>query len=123
MINPHWLELPLSRTNFHGPKGVRAIEVLLYLYRMVYDFDFDIVNFPLLDGDVPRSISSIYGVYISQLICFVHVSSHADDFNTRNKLLTASFSNKDIDIIMRFKTFIGSISYLNIISSARPFGT
>ena len=30
MINPHWLELPLSRTNFHGPKGVRAIEVRLY---------------------------------------------------------------------------------------------
>ena len=24
------LELPLSRTNFHCPKGVRAIEVLLY---------------------------------------------------------------------------------------------
>ena len=29
-INPHWLKLPLSRTNFHGPKGVRAIEVRLY---------------------------------------------------------------------------------------------
>ena len=26
-----WLELPLSRTNFHGPKDVRAIEVSLYL--------------------------------------------------------------------------------------------
>ena len=32
------------------------------------DFDFDIVNFPFLDGDVPRSAS--YGVYISQLIRF-----------------------------------------------------
>ena len=30
MINPHWFELPLSRTNFHGPIGVRAIEVRLY---------------------------------------------------------------------------------------------
>ena len=30
------------------------------------DFDFDIVKFPFLDGDVPRSAS--YGVYISQLI-------------------------------------------------------
>ena len=30
------------------------------------DFDFDIVNFPFLDGDVPRSTS--YGVYISQII-------------------------------------------------------
>ena len=32
------------------------------------DFDFDIVNFPFLDGDVPHSSS--YGVYISQLIWF-----------------------------------------------------
>ena len=31
MINPHWLEVRLSRTNFHSPKGVRAIEVLLYI--------------------------------------------------------------------------------------------
>ena len=30
--------------------------------------DFDIVNFPFLDGDVPRRPS--YGVYISQLIRF-----------------------------------------------------
>ena len=31
MINPHWLELPMSQINFHGPKDVRATEVLLYL--------------------------------------------------------------------------------------------
>ena len=48
------------------------------------DFDFHIVNFPFLDNDVPRSTS--YGVYISQLIRFARVSSHVDDFNTRNKV-------------------------------------
>ena len=32
MINPQWLELIMSRTNFYGPKDVRAIEVRLYLY-------------------------------------------------------------------------------------------
>ena len=45
------------------------------------------MNFPFLDGDVPRSTS--YGVYISQLIRFARVSSHVYDFNTRNKVLTA----------------------------------
>ena len=30
MINPQWLELPISITNSHGPKDVRAIEVRLY---------------------------------------------------------------------------------------------
>ena len=49
--------------------------------------DFDIVNFPFLYGDVPRSAS--YGVYISQLIRFARLSSHVDDFSTRNKVLTA----------------------------------
>ena len=40
-----------------------------YVFKLVSkrdDFDFDIVNFPFLDGDAPRSTS--YGVYISQLI-------------------------------------------------------
>ena len=36
-----------------------------------------IVNFPFLDGDVPRSPS--YGVYISQLIRFARVCSNVDD--------------------------------------------
>ena len=51
------------------------------------DFDFDIVIFPFLDGDVPHSTS--YGVNISQLIRFARVSSHVADFNARNKSLTA----------------------------------
>ena len=51
------------------------------------DFDFNIVNFPFLDCDVPRSTS--YGVYISLLIYFARLSSHVDDFNTHNKILTA----------------------------------
>ena len=50
------------------------------------DFDFKIVNFPFLDGDVPRS--TYYGVCISKLIRFARASSHVADFNTRNKLLT-----------------------------------
>ena len=51
------------------------------------DFDFDIVNFPFLDGDVPRRTS--YGVYISQLIRFARASSNLNDFNYRNIALTA----------------------------------
>ena len=43
------------------------------------DLDFDIVNFPFLDGDVPRSPS--YEVYISQLLRFARVFCHVDDFN------------------------------------------
>ena len=50
-------------------------------------FNFEIVNFLFLDGDVPRSPS--YGVYIYQLIRFTRVCSNVDDFNNRTLFLTA----------------------------------
>ena len=51
------------------------------------NYNFEIVNFPFLDGVVPRSPS--YGVYISQLIRFARMCSNVDDFNNRNLFLTA----------------------------------
>ena len=48
------------------------------------DFNFDIVNFPFLDGDVPRSTSCSVNIY--QLFRFAQVFSHVDNFNTRNKV-------------------------------------
>ena len=41
---------------------------------MIKRDDLDIVNFPFLDGDVPRRTS--YGVYIFQLIRFAGASSN-----------------------------------------------
>ena len=67
------------------------------------DFDFKIVNFPFLDGDVPRSTS--YGVYISQLICFTRASSYVADFNTRNKLLTQKLLKQGYQYHILRKTF------------------
>ena len=45
------------------------------------DFNFEIVNFPFLDGNHPHSPS--YGVYNSQLIRFARVCSNVGDFNNR----------------------------------------
>ena len=67
------------------------------------DFDFEIVNFPFLDGDVPRSTS--YGVYISQLIRFARASSYVADFNTRNKLLTQKLLKQGYQYHKLRKTF------------------
>ena len=55
-----FLDLHLSISN-----GIVSTKI----YDKRDDFDFEIVNFPFLDGDVPRSTS--YGVYISQLNAFV----------------------------------------------------
>ena len=73
-----FLDLNLSITN-----GIVSSKI----YDKRDDFNFEIVNFPFLDGDVPRSPS--YGVYISQLIRFARVCSNVDDFNNRNLFSTA----------------------------------
>ena len=67
------------------------------------DFDFDIANFPFLDGDIPRSTS--YGVYISQFIGFARVSSHVADFNARNKSITANLLQQGYRYHKLRKTF------------------
>ena len=67
------------------------------------DFDFDMVNFPFLDGDVPRSTS--YGVYISQIIWFARMSSHVADFSVRNKCLTAKLLQQGYRYHQLRKTF------------------
>ena len=64
---------------------------------------FEIVNFPFLDGDVPRSTS--YGVYISQLIRFARASSDVADFNTCNKLLTQKLLKQGYQYHKLRKTF------------------
>ena len=78
-----FLDLNLSITN-----GIVSSKI----YGRPDDFNFEIVNFPFLDGDVPRSPS--YGVYISQLIRFARVCSNVDDFNIRNLFLTAKLLKK-----------------------------
>ena len=85
-------ELQLNRTNSSDTEAPFLVLNLCIsngtkFYDKRDDFDFDIVNFPFLDGDVPRRFS--YGVYISQLIRFARASSNLNDFNYRNKALTA----------------------------------
>ena len=53
------------------------IKLTTNTYNKQDEFDFDIANFPFLDGAGPRSTS--YGIYISLLIRFAHVSSRVDD--------------------------------------------
>ena len=53
------------------------------LYDKCDDFDFHIVNFPLLSSNIP--LSPFYGVYISQLIRYARCCSYHDDFGYRHK--------------------------------------
>ena len=87
-------ELQLNRTNSSNTEApcldlnlsISNGTVSTKIYDIRSDFDFDLVNFPFFDGDVPRRTS--YGVYIYQLIRFARASSSVSDFNCRNKALT-----------------------------------
>ncbi len=67
------------------------------------DFDFPIVNFPFLDGDVPLAPS--YGIYISQLVRFARVCSKVSDFNERNLHLTGKLLQQGYRYHRLLKTF------------------
>ena len=67
------------------------------------EFGVEIVNFPFLDGDVPRS--TVYEVYISQLIRITRASSYVTVFNTCNKLLTKKLLKQGYRYHKLCKTF------------------
>ena len=100
-------ELQLNRANSSDTKApfldlnlcISNGTVSTKMYDKRDDFDFDIVNFPFLDGDVPRR--TLYGVYISQLIRFARASSNLNDFNYRNKALTAKLLRQDYRYFIR----------------------
>ena len=78
-----------------------AVKCLIYDKRD--DFDFDIVNFPFLDGDFQWRTS--YGVYISQLIRLARASANLNDFNYRNKALTAKLLRQGYRYLKLRKAF------------------
>ena len=93
LIDPSELKLNKANTTdteapfLHLHHSIANGFVSSKIYDKRDDFDLDIVNFPFLNGDVPRHAS--YGVYISQLIRFARVCNHVADFNARSNCLTA----------------------------------
>ena len=94
-----------------------SITIGTVFFSKIYDkrdyFNFEIVNFPFLDGDIPLSPS--YGVHISQLIRFARVCSYVDEFNKMNLFLTAKLLKQGYryhKILKAFFKFYGRHSEL-----------
>ena len=60
MINRQWLELPMSRTNLHGPKDVHVIEVRLC---------------------IAETVSRLVGYFITKTRLFKYI----ENFTTKNE--------------------------------------
>ena len=82
MINP---ELQLNKAPFLD------IHLILCHQKFTISLTTLILMFPCLDGDVPRR-TSLYRVYISQIIRFARVCSHVKNFNARNKMFNSQTS-------------------------------
>ncbi len=89
-----FLDLRLSVTNG---------SITTKIYDKRDDFNFSIVNYPHLDGDVPRATS--YGVYISQLMRYARASSNVEDFNDRNRVITSKLLQQGYRFHKLRKTF------------------
>ena len=73
------------------------------LYDKRDDFDFHIVSFPFLFGNIPPD--PYYGVYIPQLIRYARCCSHYDDFRYRHKCLVDRLLSQDHIALRLEKTF------------------
>ena len=75
-----------------------------YSYDKRNDFNFDIVNYPHLVGNIPCSAS--YGVYVSQLVRFCDINLEDNSFAADVKEMTAKFMKQGFDKDMLKSTFI-----------------
>ena len=103
---------------------------MVFLFSSIYDkrdvFNFSVVNFPFLSGNIPNRSS--YGVFISQLVRYARGCIYIEDFNykTKNtisklskqnftpKMLKRSWSKfcrKHLLLIQKFGSIIFSLIY------------
>ena len=68
------------------------------------DFNFDICNYPHLDGNVPWGPS--YGVFLSQLVRFCDINLNSDTFCNDVKLMVDKFIKQGFDTGKLLDTFL-----------------
>ena len=78
-------------------------QLLTSLYDKRDDFNFNIVNFPFLDSNIPRSPA--YGVFISQLVRYSRSSSGYTDFVKRSSQLAAKLTAQGFNVHQLRKSF------------------
>ena len=133
-------ELLLLNTNINRT-NVHYLDLNIFLHSGIFkyslfdkrnDFDFNVISYPFLSGNIPKIPT--YGVYVSQLIRFCNVSSESIqkavlDFNNKLrkqgfametlKRKFLQFSTKYIHLWSKFGEDITSENYLNSIFPPR----
>ena len=113
-------EMELKCTNISRDK-CNFLEITISIYRgkFIYrsydkrnDFDFDVVNYPNLHGNIPKASS--YGVYVSQLVRFVDININFNNFvNDVNKLTKTFIMQEFNSSILKLKYVQFSYKYIH----------
>ncbi len=108
-------EMIVNKTNISARK-TNFLDLTISIYRGKFyvklydkrdDYDFEVINYPFLDGNIPKNQS--YGVFISQLVRFARINSSYNRFildckNLVNKLIRQNFNPAALR--KRFEVFI-----------------
>ena len=104
--------MELKCTNLSRDKcNFLDLTISIYRGKFIYrsydkrnDFDFDVVNYPNLHGNIPKGSS--YGVYVSQLLRFVDININFNNFVNDVNKLTKTF------IMQGFESSILKLKYV-----------
>ena len=83
------------------------------LYDKRNDYTFDVINYPYLDGNIPKGQS--YGIFISQLVRLARINSSFSNFILDCKNLVRKLERQSFNIAAlrkRFEVFVDK--YFNI---------
>ena len=83
------------------------------MYDKRNDYDFEVINYPFLDGNIPKNQS--YSVFISQLVRFARVNSSFNGFIGDCKNLVSKLSRQHFNPAALRKRFdVFSEKYFDI---------
>ena len=112
-------EMELKCTNISPAKST-FLDLTISIYRNKYkyvsydkrnDFGFEIVNYPNLRGNIPKS--QAYGIFISQLVRFATVNDNAKNFIKDAKDMVSKLINQGFDKdILKLKYFEFTHKYI-----------
>ena len=101
----------VQKTNFLDMTiSIYTIQYTLYrgkfyikLYDKRNDYDFDVISFPYLDGNIPKGQS--YGIFISQLIRYARINTSFSNFIPDCKKLVTKLIGQYFDVAALRKRF------------------
>ena len=108
-------EMIVNKTNVSVPR-TNFLDMTISIYRGKFyiklydkrnDYDFDVISFPYLDGNIPKGQS--YGTFISQLIRYARINTSFSNFISDCKKLVTKLVGQYFDVAAlrkRFQVFI-----------------